>query len=337
MEPPPSPPAADRAPPAGLELGADEALGRVVCVERGWDTVALAGADVRTPRAHPAFRAAQLPPPAVGDWVAVRTDEGGPAIVAMASRHGVVARRDPADRATEQVVASNVEEAWLVFPCDRPLRPGRLERWLAICGEGDVAAVIVISKIDLDEYLPEIANVAAGLAPAVPLVRLSLAAGTGLDVLASRLGPGRTVVLLGESGGGKSSLLNALAGQDVQRVGAVRHGDRKGRHTTVARQLVTVPGGGALIDTPGLRSLALWSADDQLALAFPDIAALGRGCRFVDCAHRSEPGCAVTEAVTAGAVNAGRLERFHRLVEEAAATDKRRVAQARAQRGRTRR
>lgn len=314
------------------QASASVELGRLIRVERGWDTVALADRDVQTARAHAAFRSAQLSPPAVGDWVLIDSTEGGPAIVATLPRRGVISRRDPSERVTEQVVAANVDRALLVFPSDRPLRPGRLERWLVICAEGGVPATIVLSKTDVGEYLTEAVAVVGALAPHHPVVRTTTAAADGVASLIEHLGDGGTSVLLGESGGGKSTLVNTLVGQAVQRVAEVRQRDGKGRHTTVSRQLVMLPFGGVVVDTPGLRSLALWTSEDQLGLAFPEIDELARNCRFADCAHGGEPGCEVGAAVATGSLDRGRLERYRRLAAEGVATEERKVEQERAAR-----
>ncbi len=307
-------------------------VGRLIRVERGWDTVALDDQDIQTARSHARFRNAHLPPPAVGDWVLVDSSEGGQAIVAVLPRLGVISRRDPSERVTEQVVAANVDRALLVFPSDRPLRPGRLERWLVICAEGDVEAIIVLSKTDVGEYLEEALSVAAALAPHHRVVRTSTAAAGGVAPMVELLSDGGTSVLLGESGGGKSTLVNTLVGKDIQRVAEVRQRDGKGRHTTVSRQLVSLPFGGVIVDTPGLRALALWTSEDQLGLAFPEIDDLARNCRFADCAHGGEPGCQVGAAVASGTVDRGRLERYRRLAAEGVATEERKVEQERAAR-----
>lgn len=317
-------------------LAAGREAGRVVTVERGHDTVVTAGGQLRLDRAHPAFRNAELPsPPAVGDWAVVATDDHGPAIVALLPRRGVLARRDPAVRDIEQVVAANIDVVAAVFPLDRPLRAAKLERVLVMAHEGGVEPQVVLTKADLAKHeeaaLATVGQVAAGL----PVLRTSTVTGTGVDELAALVAPGRTVALVGESGAGKSSLVNELLGASVQPVADVRARDRKGRHTTVARRLLAVPGGGVVIDTPGVRALGVWS-DEGLSLddAFPEVTALASRCRFRDCTHRSEPGCAALAAVAAGQLDATRLDRYQALAEEYDGLDRRRE-QSGWRRGRT--
>jgi ribosome biogenesis GTPase len=251
--------------------------------------------------------------PVVGDWVAVRP---GGAVEKVLPRRGAFTRRAAGEADAEQVLAANVDVAFLVMGLDRDYNLRRLERYLALTRGSGARAVIVLSKADLSGDLharvAEVEAVAGG-APVLP-ARLLEAAPAGL---AGHLGRGRTAVLLGSSGAGKSTLLNRLLGGEVQRTGAVRAADDRGKHTTTQRQLFFVPGGGMVIDSPGLREIQLWDADEALPAAFDDIEALAAGCRFRDCAHGREPGCAVRDAVSPD-----RLASYHKLrreVEHAAA------------------
>lgn len=307
-------------------LAAGHQVGRVVTVERRHDTVATPAGHVRLDRAHPAFRSAALAsPPAVGDWAVVATDDHGPAIIALLERHGVLARRDPAVRDVEQVVAANIDVVAATFPLDRPLRAAKLERVLVMAHEGGVEPQVVLTKADLAKHEETALATLAEVAADVPVLRTSTVTATGLDQFRALVAPGRTVALVGESGAGKSSLVNSLVGREVQPVADVRARDRKGRHTTVARRLVAVPGGGVVVDTPGLRALGLWS-DEGLSLddAFPEVTVLAADCRFRDCTHRAEPGCAVRAAVADGRLDLARLDRYQALAEEYDSLDRRR-------------
>lgn len=285
------------------------------------------GRRLLTDRSPAAFRAVQLEtPPAVGDWVGVEDRADSPAIVAVAPRVGVVVRRDPADKVSAQVVAANVDVVLCVFGLDRPLRPRRVERVLVLVNEGGADAVIVLTKADLaggaDKQVA--LDLLAGVAPGVEVHVVSVRTGEGVTGLARYLTPERTVALLGESGAGKSSLVNTLGeavGDEVAAsVGEVRARDAAGRHTTTARRLFRGSNGGALIDTPGLRSLGLWDSGDGVEETFADVAALAQRCRFRDCSHGAEPGCAVRRAIAAGELTGQRLNAYVALRDEVAAT-----------------
>lgn len=280
--------------------------GRVVRVERGACVVACHDGVERTARSP-----SQV---AVGDWVAL--DESG--VRTVLPRWSELARMDPArsgGQAGVQVLASNVDVVVITVPIDR-LRPARVERELAIAWESGARPLVALTKTDLGDP----AEAAAGLAGrlvGVNVVATSARDGLGLPVLGAELA-GRTGILFGPSGAGKSSLLNALVGETIQTVATVRDADGRGRHTTTSRQLVCLPDGGVIIDTPGVRSLALASEPD-VEEVFPEIDALARRCRFNDCRHGAEPGCAVAQAVGDGTLDARRLASFQKLVREAAA------------------
>jgi ribosome biogenesis GTPase len=256
--------------------------------------------------------------PSVGDWVALRRrDEGhGPVIEAVLPRRTAFVRRAAGDRTVAQVLAANVDTVFLVMGLDGDFNVRRLERALVLAWESGAEPVVLLNKSDLapdlERQQAEVERAAAG----VPVRVLAARHGDGLDALAPWLGPGRTVALLGSSGVGKSTIVNRLLGREKQKTREVREADQRGRHTTTHRELVTLPGGALLLDTPGLREIQLWSEGAGFEAAFEDVATLAARCRFTDCAHGSEPGCAVTAAVAAGELDLGRHESFLKLQAE---------------------
>jgi ribosome biogenesis GTPase len=244
--------------------------------------------------------------PAVGDWVA----HGDGVIHAVLPRRTAFLRRAAGLETVAQVVAANVDTAFLVSSLNADLNPRRLERYLALAWESGAAPVVVLTKSDLTagaaEAVADIESVAIG----VPVHAVSSVTGEGVEALEPYLREGQTVVLLGSSGVGKSTLVNTLLGEERQRVQEIRE-DGRGRHTTVHRELLRLPGGGLVLDTPGMRELQLWDAESGLAGAFADIEELAAQCRFTDCAHESEPGCAVRDAV-----EPERLESWRKLSRE---------------------
>ncbi|MFL5580348.1 MAG: ribosome small subunit-dependent GTPase A [Gemmatimonadaceae bacterium] len=283
-----------------------------------------ARAAVAAGRLHRESEAARDPSllPAVGDWVAVAGAEGagGRAVMrAVLPRRSAFVRKAAGSEVAAQVVAANVDVALLAAPLPDGVNPRRLERFAAMAWEGGAVPVILLTKRDLadDASLAAATADALGAAPGADLVAVSAETGEGLDALAAHLAPGRTAVLLGASGVGKSTLVNRLAGTELLRTAALR-ADGKGRHTTTHRELVRLASGALLIDTPGVRELALWGSGAGVEAAFDDVATLAVGCRFADCAHDSEPGCAVRDAVARGALDAARLEAWRALARELA-------------------
>jgi ribosome biogenesis GTPase / thiamine phosphate phosphatase len=253
--------------------------------------------------------------PAVGDWVAVEpaAHDGDARIRAVLPRFSRFSRRAAGDPTEEQVVAANIDTVFLVAGLDRDFNPRRIERYLVVAWESGAAPVIVLNKADLvDDPSPFVEQVRL-LAPAVPIHSMSSHQPASADVLRQYLGVGRTGALLGSSGVGKSTIVNTLIGHERLRTREVREDDSRGRHTTTARQLVPLPGSGVLIDTPGMRELQLWETGDALAGTFADIEALAESCRFRDCRHREEPGCAVQAAAADGTLEPGRLQSFQKL------------------------
>lgn len=285
------------------DLAAGLRPGRVIRVERGACVVALADGDQL---AQPAAGAA------VGDWVGVRCDGDAAIIEAIAARWSQLSRRDPEGRT--QVLAANVDLVLVTAPADR-LSVARVERETALAWEAGAEPVVLLTKGDL--ATPDQLGQLQRRLPGVDVIETSIMTSAGTDQVRDLLRPDRTAVLLGPSGAGKSSLANLLLGTGWLAVGDVRSGDHRGRHTTTSRHLFTVPGGGVLIDTPGLRSLPL-TGEDGIAAAFFDIEDLAVECRFTDCRHEQEPGCAVQTAVDSGQLDADRLANYHKLRKESA-------------------
>jgi ribosome biogenesis GTPase len=294
--------------------------GRVLAVHRGGDLVATGDGELliqATGRLRHLAGPSVAGLPAVGDWVAVRDGR----IHAVLPRRTVLTRRVPGSNAGEQVLAANVDLAVIVVAPGRDANPRRVERLLALSWESGAQPLVVLGRADLcPDWGTDVATELAGLAAVAPGVRvlaLSCYTGQGVDEIAATLTPGRTAVLLGSSGVGKSTLVNRLAGRDLLATGELRD-DGKGRHTTTGRQLVVLAGGGMVIDTPGLRELGLWTGEAGAAAAFDDIEALAAGCRFDDCQHRTEPGCAVLAALEDGRVAADRFTAWEKLQRELA-------------------
>jgi ribosome biogenesis GTPase len=283
--------------------------GYVVYAESGERPAEVAG-QLR----HAALSPADLP--AVGDWVAVREAPGADAatIHALLPRRTVFSRK-AAGEATEQVVAANVDVVFLVSALGPDLNVRRLERYLAAGWDSGADPVVVLNKSDLADDLAGATAEVEAAAFGVPIHVVSAADGTGLDGLARHLEGNRTAALLGSSGVGKSSLVNRLVGSERQDVAALR-ADGRGRHTTTYRELIPLPGGGLLLDTPGMRELGLWDAGDGVEQTFADVGELAAECRFGDCAHQGEPGCAVLAAVADGRLAAERLESYRKLLRE---------------------
>jgi ribosome biogenesis GTPase len=280
--------------------------GRVVRIDGGSVRVACADGTERAARCR--FRAA------VGDWVALEGD----VVAEVLPRWSVIARADPAANGV-QMLAANVDIMVVAAPADR-LKVARVEREVALAWESGVRPLVMLTKSDLDDT--RLLDSLRARLDGVEVISTSAYRRSGLVEFAAEFAPGRTGLLIGPSGAGKSTLVNALIGRDAQATGAVRTGDHRGRHTTTARQLLCLPGGGVLIDSPGLRSLGLVGARDPGG-AFSDIDRLARTCRFRDCSHGREPGCAVRRAIAHGALAPARLASFEKLQREVAAERRR--------------
>ncbi len=292
---------------------------RVAVQHRGaYDLLGEQG-EVRASAANRLARADDLP--VVGDWVGCDPDGG--LVEAVLPRRTSISRKEVLHATREQILAANIDVAFLVQALPLDFNPRRLERYLAMAWESGAQPVVLLTKTDLVEdvegYLAETDAVTLG---ACPVHAVSAKTGSGLDQVRGWLLPNRTAVLLGSSGVGKSTIVNALVGEEVLATQEVREDDQRGRHTTTHRELIALEGGGVVLDTPGIRELQLWEAD--LEQTFGDVEEIARRCRFSDCAHESEPGCAVRDALADGSLPAERWQSYLKLQRELEAVEARR-------------
>ncbi|WP_436791891.1 ribosome small subunit-dependent GTPase A [Yinghuangia sp. YIM S10712] len=289
---------------------------RVVRAERGSCEAVTDAGIIRARIPGTADHGDPLSAPCTGDWAALRpvTTGHAPVLHAMLERRTALVRSSSSRTSHGQVLAANVDTVVVTVSLAAPLKHGRTERMLALAWESGAQPVVVLTKADACADVPwaqaQMSEVAAG----VDVLVTSAVTGQGLDTLTSVLNG--TIVLLGPSGAGKSTLGNQLLGEDRLATGAVRDADGKGRHTTAWRELIPLPGGGVLLDTPGLRAIGLHDAQDGLEQTFAEIENLAQDCRFKDCAHVSEPGCAVLAAVESGEIPQRRLNSYHQLLRE---------------------
>jgi ribosome biogenesis GTPase / thiamine phosphate phosphatase len=262
--------------------------------------------------------------PAVGDWVVIsaRPEEQKATIHAVLPRKSKFSRKVAGATTEEQIVATNVDTIFLVNALNADFNVRRIERYMLSAWESGANPVIILSKADLCEdieaKIAEVESVAFG----VPIIPISAEKNIGLDLLSPYIYEGQTIALLGSSGVGKSTLTNALIGHQKQEVKEIREGDDRGRHTTTHRELIVLEQGGILIDTPGMRELQLWEADEGLGMSFSDVESLAEECKFKDCAHQKEPGCAVQKAISDGTLDIGRYNSYVKLQKELAYLDR---------------
>ncbi len=256
--------------------------------------------------------------PAVGDWTAIRfrENEGKAVIHHVLPRKSKFSRKSAGHSAEEQIIATNIDTAMLVAGLDHDYNLRRLERYLTMVAASGAAPVVVLNKIDLAEDVEAKIDEVERLAAGVPVVAVSAARAEGIDRLAAFIKTGETIALLGSSGAGKSTITNRLIGSERQSIGEVREDDSRGRHTTTRRELIVLPGGGLIVDTPGMRELQLWVGDEALQQSFADVEALAAQCRFSDCDHRATPGCAVLAALDDASLDPQRWANFNKLQRE---------------------
>jgi ribosome biogenesis GTPase / thiamine phosphate phosphatase len=311
----------------------DHVPGRVSRVDRGVCTVLTARGPVRASLGGAVLCAGAADPaalPCAGDWVAVRTwPDERVTLEAVLPRRTAIVRRTADKSSIGQVLAANMDAAAVVEPIDPEPDAGRIERLLTLAWESGAAPIVVLTKSDLAADPEAVADQVADLAPGVPVLAVSADRGLGLETLHPLVAPRRTLALLGRSGAGKSTLVNALARAEVMATQTIRRVDGKGGHTTTFRALIPIPGGGAVLDTPGIRGVGLLDGADGLHGAFADVADLAATCRFGDCGHDGEPGCAVQAAIADGHLPPRRLESWRKLQREVAWETRRQAARLR--------
>jgi ribosome biogenesis GTPase len=306
-----------------FEQHASEGLvpGRVIRVDRGACVVAAATGVSRAKPAARLLKSARGPLdlPAVGDWVGLSfsDDLAVSQIEVILERASALTRGDPGRHSEVQVLAANVDVVFVVHPISGEPKLRRIERELALAWDSGTVPVVILTKADLAKNPDAALEAVEAIALGVGVHAVNALAGDGVETLRRYISGNRTAVLIGPSGAGKSTLINSLLGERRQATSEVRVSDGRGRHTTVARELILVPGGGVVIDTPGLRTLGLTGSEQGIASTFPDIERFAQACRYRDCTHTGEPGCAVLEAVNTGQISSERLESYHKLIREA--------------------
>ena len=291
---------------------------RIIEEQRGMYRIMAKAGELRAEITGRLRQAGAVDQPAVGDWVAIQTEPGSGCMIIrqVLERQSKISRKGAGRAPREQVLAANLDIVFMVTSCNDDFNPRRIERYLTMIWESGASPVVLLNKTDLIDDPQELVAPAEAVTLGVPVHTVSAKHDTGLDSLSRYLQPGKTLALLGSSGVGKSTILNRLLGREVQAVQEVREDDAKGRHTTRSRQLFLLPSGALVLDTPGLREVALWVSDSGLGQAFADIEQLARDCRFQNCVHRSEPGCAVKAAVERGALPSARLASYSTLRKE---------------------
>jgi ribosome biogenesis GTPase / thiamine phosphate phosphatase len=269
--------------------------------------------------------------PTVGDWVAISEREQGKAVIhALLPRQSAFIRKEAGVRTAEQVVAANIDNVFIVTGLDGNFNINRIERFLTLAYESGAMPIILLNKCDLCDNLESIISEVEARAIGTPVLAMSAVNGSGIDGLLTYLKAGKTAAFLGSSGVGKSSIINRLLGENRLKVNALREDDSRGRHTTTHRELVLLPNGGIVIDTPGMRELQVWGNDQGLKEVFEDIEEIAANCRFRVCSHQQEPGCAVQESIADGRLEATRFQSYLKLKKEIRYLEARQILKANA-------
>lgn len=269
---------------------------------------------------------------AVGDWVALETVQGADTFIRFVlTRRTKLSRAAAGNEVKEQIVAANADTVFLIQSLNKDFNMKRLERYLIAAWDSGAVPVVVLTKADCCEDMPEKLGMVYGTVPGVDVHAISSVTGQGIEDIRKYLLPGKTVALMGSSGVGKSTLLNTLAGEEILKTQSIREDDSRGRHTTTHRELVLLPGGGLILDTPGMRTLSLWDSEAGMEIMFGDIEELILKCRFHDCKHRNEPGCAVREALDTGKLDKTRWDSWLKLQKEIAHMEARKDGKLRLQ------
>ena len=293
-------------------------LGRILRVDRGECDVITEEGKIRV--LSDSKRSQNKTAPATGDWVRVaEVPDLGTVIQEILPRKNKLSRTDPSSEGVEQVLVANVDLVLIVHGLDRPLPPGRIERLLTLAWDSQSEVVVILTKKDKAKgSIKEIEEIIEAIAPGLSVIPVNAKSDSdaGLNKIKKIIKNGQTAALIGESGAGKSTLVNALVGNHVAETGEVRDGDRRGRHTTVTREILLSPDGGLLVDTPGLRSIGIWDAKETLKRVFADLEERAGDCRFSDCGHGNEPDCAVLSDVESGLMDEKRVSRYKGLLLE---------------------